>query len=234
MLKNLVILAAVLALALPCPAALLKDDGTQITVSGRGQVKAPADVAHVTVGVERTEKTAAEAQGIVARKMTAIQASLKKLGIKENKIETTQVSLYPTYQYDKGKRTLIGYTARNQIRVTVDKLADTGKVIDTAVSAGATNIQSIAFSLKDETPARNAALKKAFEEAKGKAESIAAAAGLSIKRILRIQEAGARVILPPSPLRAMQAEAAAPETPVSPGDVEVHGSLTVVYECRAK
>jgi len=234
MLRNLVILAAVLALALPCPAALLKGDGTQITVSGRGEVKARPDVAYVTIGVERTEKTAAEAQGIVARKMTAIQASLKKLGIKENKIETTQVSLYPAYQYDKGKRTLIGYTARNQIRVTVDKLADTGKVIDTAVSAGATNIQSIAFSLKDESSFRNAALKKAFEEAKGKAESIAAAAGLSIKRILRVQEAGARVIPPVSSMRAMAAEAAAPTTPVSPGDVEVHGSLTVVYECRAK
>jgi uncharacterized protein YggE len=65
---------------------------------------------------------------------------------------------------------------------------------------------------------------------------IADAAGLVLKRIKSIQESGARVIRPASNLRAMAAEgmAATPETPITPGKVEVRGSLTVVYECANK
>ena len=126
----------IFALAFPTQAALLKDNGTRLTISGKGMVKAASDVAYITVGVERTEKTATEAQGIAAEKMSNIQGSLKKMGIKDDKIETTRVTLQPTYQYDKGKRTLIGYTASNQIKVTIDKLDDVGKIIDNSISAG--------------------------------------------------------------------------------------------------
>ncbi len=236
MFRIFICLFTVMALALPSPAALLKDDETRITISGRGVVKAEPDVAHITVGVERTEKTATEAQQVTARKMTNIQSSLKKMGIKDDKIETTSVTLSPSYQYDKGKRTLVGYTARNQIKVTIDKLDDVGKIIDASIAAGATNVYNIDFSIKDEGPPKKTALKKAFEDAKGKAEAIAAAAGLTLKKIKSIQEAGARIIPPASGLRALAAEGvgAAAETPISPGDVEVHGSLTAVYECGQK
>jgi uncharacterized protein YggE len=238
MFKLSVCLLTILALALPSQAALLKNDETKIIISGKGVVKAEPDVAYVTVGVERTEKTATEAQRIAAQKMNNIQGSLKKMGIKDNKIETTRVSLQPSYQYEKGKRTLVGYTARNQIKVTIDKLDDVGKIIDNSISAGATNVYNISFSIKDESLPKQVALKKAFENArdKAKAEVIASAAGLTLKKIKSIQESGARIIRPVSGVRAMQANemAAAPETPITPGKVEIRGSLTVVYECTQK
>jgi uncharacterized protein YggE len=146
------------------------------------------------------------------------------------------VSLQPSYQYDKGKRTLVGYTASNQIKVTVDKLDDIGKVIDSSIAAGANNVNNIRFSVKEESTHKNAALKKAFEDAKAKAEVIAAASGLALSKIKSIQEAGARVIPPVSSMRTLAAEGvgAAAETPVSPGKIEIHGNLTVIYECSAK
>ena len=236
MLKTLVCSLMILALAFPSHAALLKGDETQIAVSGKGMVKAEPDVAYATLGVERTEKTATEAQQLMARKMNNIQSSLKKMGIKDDKIETTSVTLSPAYQYEKGKRTLIGYTARNQIKVTIDKLDEVGKIIDASIAAGATNVNRISFSLKEESAFKKAALKKAYEEAKGKADTIAAAAGLSLTKIKSIQEAGARIIPPPSNVRAFAAEAvgAGAETPITPGKVEVHGNLTVIYECDKK
>lgn len=236
MLRTLVCLLIILALVFPSQAALLKGDATKIVVAGKGIVKAKADVAYVMLGVERTEMTATEAQKIVAQKMNNIVASLKKLGIPEDKIETTSVRLYPKYEYDRGRRSLVGYTARNQIKVTVDKLDDLGKIIDASVAAGATNVNNISFSIKDEAPFKNAALQKAFNDAKGKAETIAAASGLVLTRIKSIQEAGAQVIRPVSGIRALQAEGmgAAAETPISPGKIEVRGNLTVVYECTKK
>jgi len=92
------------------------------------------------------------------------------------------------------------------------------------------------FSVKEESTFKNAALKKAFEDAKAKAETIAAASGLVLSQIKSIQEAEARVIPPVSSLRTLAAEgvSAAAETPVSPGKIEIHGNLTVIYECAKK
>jgi uncharacterized protein YggE len=61
---------------------------------------------------------------------------------------------------------------------------------------------------------------------------IAAASGLTLTKIKRIQEAGAQVISPASGMRAFQE--AKSETPISPGKIEIHGNLTVIYECRPK
>ena len=236
MLKTSICLLMILALAFPGQAALLKGDETNVVVSGQGIIKAEADVAYVTLGVERTEETATKAQNVAAQKMNNILASLKKMGIPKDKIETTRISLYPQYKYDKGKRDLIGYTARNQIKVTVDKLDNVGKVIDSSIAAGANNVNNISFSVKEESSFKITALRKAFEDAKAKAETIAAASGLVLSKIKSIQESGARVIPSISSMRTLAAEGvgAAAETPVSPGKIEIHGNLTVVYECAKK
>ena len=158
------------------------------------------------------------------------------MGIPKDKIETTQISLYPKYEYIKRKRNLVGYTARNQIKVTIDNLDKVGIIIDSSIAAGANNVNNIRFSVKEESTFKKAALKKAFEDAKAKAEVIAAASGLKLSKIRSIQEAGARVIPPFSSMRTLAAEGVgtAAETPVSPGKIEIHGNLTLVYECAKK
>lgn len=234
MLRNIICLLIIFPLVLPANAALSKGDETQIIVSGKGAVKAEADMAYVMMGVERTEKTATQAQKVAATEMNNLLASLKKMGIPKDKLETTGFRLYPKYEYEKGKRNLVGYTASNQIRVTLDNLDNLGKVIDTAIAAGATNVNNISFSTKDEAPLKKSALQKAAKDAKEKAEIIATASGLVISRIVRIQEAEARVIPPISGIQALKAEAGAAETPIIPGKVEVRGNLTVVYECSKK
>ncbi len=237
MIRNLICLLLAFSLILPANAALLKGDKTQIVVSGKGVVKAEADLAYIMVGIERTEKTAAQAQEIAAKKMKNILASLEKMGIPKDKIKTMGFRLYPKYEYDRGKRTLVGYTASNQIKVTIDDLDKVGKIIDTAITAGANNVGNITFTVKDEAPHKKEALQKAFQDAKGKAEAIANASGLVLSRIKRIQEAGAQVIPLVSGVRAMRAEglgAAEVETPIVPGKIEIRGNLTVVYECDKK
>jgi uncharacterized protein YggE len=237
MLKGLVCFLLVFSLILPANAALLKGDKTQLLVSGKGIIRAESDLAYIMVGIERTEKTATQAQEIAAKKMKNILASLEKVGIPKDKIKTMGFRLYPKYEYDRGKRTLVGYTASNQIKVTLDDLEKVGKVIDTAITAGANNVGNITFTVKDEAPHKKEALQKAFKDAEGKAEAIASASGLILSRIKSIQEAGARVIPAVSGVRAMRAEglgAAAVETPIVPGKIEIRGNLTVVYECAKK
>lgn len=225
-----------IALALPYLAAPLEDEETTIVVAGKGVVKVKPDVVYLWIGVEKTEKSAEEAQSFVINKINDILASLSKMKIPKDKTETTRITLQPDYKYDKGKRTLVGYTARNQIKVTVDKLDDVGKIIDISIASGATNITNIIFSIKDNTPYKQSALKKAFDDAKEKAEIIAKASDLILTRIQRIQEVEAQVISPPRGMRTFQAEAsvAGAETPVLPGKLEVRGNLTVIFACKRK
>jgi len=213
---------------------LAKDDATEIVVSGKGVVKAAPDVAYIIIGVERTEKTASDAQKIIAKKMNSILVSLEKIGISKDKIETTNISLYPKYNYNQGKSTLAGYTARNEINVTIDNLDNVGKVIDASINAGATNVNRISFGLKNNAAHKKSALTKAFDAAKEKAQAIAQASSLNLKKIKSILESDAQIIPPPAAFRSMQAAGlgAAAETPITPGNVEVRGNLTVVYECQ--
>jgi len=219
----------VAALMLPSQAALFKGDKTQIIVAGHGIVKAQADVSYINIGVERTEKSASEAQKVVATKMNNVLASLDKLGIAKDKIKTTEIRLSPKYEYVERKRTLVGYTANNEINVTLDKFAILGRIIDTVIAAGATNISNINFSIKNDAAAKKAALQQAFNNAKEKAETIAAAGGLVLKRIKTIQEAQAQVM--PRGMQAFKSEALESETPVLPGKIEVKANIAVVYEC---
>jgi hypothetical protein len=232
--RKIIWLLAVFSLIFPALAIAADNNAQNIIVSGKGVITADPDVAYVMLGIERTEKTATEAQNVAAQKMENILASLDRIGIPKNKIETTAINLYPKYEYSNGKSEFVGYTAGNQIKITVDDLGRTGKVVDAAVNAGANNVGSISFSLKNTAPQKTEALKKAFQNAEEKAKIIAAASGLNLKKIARIQEADAEIL----PLRGIQTFKAAAvsvpapiETPVSPGKVEIQGNLTVIYEC---
>ncbi len=221
-----------LSLVVPSSALATQSDATRIIVSGKGIVKTKADLSYVTVAIEQTEKTASQAQNRAAQIMKNVLAALKKSGIPKDKIQTTSFRLNPKYKYEKGQRNLIGYTATNQVRVTLNDLSKVGKIIDTAIAAGANNVSNVIFTVKDDAPHKRAALKKAFNNAKEKAKTIASAAGLTLKKIMRISESGAQVISPYLGVRAMKAESGMKsETPIVPGKVEVRGSLTVVYEC---
>lgn len=224
-----IIVALIITLSLMIPSSAI---ATQIVVSGKGIVKTKADLSYVTVAIEQTEKTASQAQNRAAQIMKNVLAALRKAGISKDKIQTTSFRLNPKYKYIKGQRNLIGYTATNQIRVTLNDLTKVGKIIDTAIAAGANNVSNITFTVKDDAPHKRAALKKAFNNAKEKAKAIASAAGLTLKKIINISESGARVITPYLGVRAMKAESGMEaETPIIPGKVEVRGSLTIVYEC---
>jgi uncharacterized protein YggE len=235
MLKTIASLFLVLALTFNAQAAPAEDGKTTITVSGSGSTNSAPDAAYVNITVENTRPTAGEAQQTTARSMTAIMASLKNNGITKDGIETSSIALHPKYEYVQRKRVMTGYTSQNQVRVTLYKLDSLGKVIDAAINAGATQVDSVRFSLKDESAHKKDALQKAFRDAEGKAQAIAAASGRKLGNILRIQESSARVS-PIMGMRAMAAEStdAAAETPISPGKVEVQADLSVVYELSPK
>jgi len=218
-----------IAIAIPSLASIFKDDQT-LSVTGTGLVKVEPDTANVRLGVDVSKKTAQEAQAGNAEIMQMVMAAMGKQGIPKDKIQTSGFNIWPEMKYEPGQSPkVVGYRCSNQVNISVEDLSKTSKVIDAGISAGANNVQGVQFFRKDDAEFKKLALDKAVKDAAVKAQAIANAAGLKIKGIKNIIESGA-VTVPQADyaVRAMGV-GGAEQTPISPGLMEVRGSVTISY-----
>jgi uncharacterized protein YggE len=202
-----------------------------ISVIGSGRVLLRPDIADLRLGVTTTAKTVNEARAANATSMTAVISALKGLGIADRDVQTTTLSLGPVYDYSTNANPprLTGYTLTNSVAVTIRDLEVAGDVIDGTMAAGATTLDSITFRVADQTDAEKEAREAAMTEARAKAQTLAAAAGVSIDGVASISETVAPI---PYPVYYGAADAAVlrdAATPVEAGTNEVSVTIAVVY-----
>jgi uncharacterized protein YggE len=156
-----------------------------IQVDGNGEVRAKPDTAELSVAIETHAATAAESAERNASLADKVSEALKaKLGDK-GKIQTGGYSLFPDYEQRPGVENprIIGYRAENSISVETRDIALAGPLIDAAIAAGANRINSLNFTLKDDTAARSEAIARASRDAQAQANALAASLGVKLKRI---------------------------------------------------
>lgn len=200
-----------------------------IRTSGEAVVTAQPDRAQIDVGVVTQADNSQAAVAENARKLDATLSRLRALLGRDADIKTVSYTVSPNYRYPRegGEPTLTGYTATNIVRVTLDDLAQVGRVIDTAAEAGTNRIQNLEFTLKDERAVQSQALREAALKARLKADALAAALNLKIVRVLSVVESSPAVI----PVRDVAyARAEAAQTPIEPGTIEVRASVTFTVE----
>lgn len=223
------------------PASTAPAPAPTITATGSATVSRAPDQAVLMLGVATVGKTSTEAQGRLNEALERVVKSVKGLDLPDLKVQTQWLSLSPVYeqidyreQQSKPREPkIIGYNASNTIRVTVGDVSKVGTIIDGAIVAGANQVQGLSFELKDDRAAKDEALRSAAQDARGKAEAMAAVLGLRIVRIIEVQSG---VIAGPRPLfrgrgMAMASEAAAmAPTVVEPGEVSITEQVTVTVE----
>jgi uncharacterized protein YggE len=129
----------------------------------------------------------------------------------------------------------VAYNAANTISVRLQNLPLVGPVIDAGLKAGANQLEGVQFGLRNDLPARQEALKHAVEEARGKAQTMAEALHVNLGEVLEASEAGISVVDRVEPFAASRAMvAAAPETPVSPGQIQVNANVTIRYRISSR
>jgi hypothetical protein len=204
-----------------------------LTVSGDGEVKAAPDQAMLSAGVVTDGKTAADALSANARKMNAVFDTLKRLGIADRAIQTSEMSVSPQYPDDgRQPRRITGYQVTNTVNVTVDDLDKVGAAIDALVNSGANSLGEVSFSIRDDKPLLAQAREAAVKDATAKAEALAHAAGVTLGPILSINEGGGA----PEPVRpmyrmALMANAPSP-TPVAAGETSVSASVSITWQIQ--
>ena len=129
--------AVALAIALTClatsavaaPRDNMQDD--LITVTGTADVKTTPDTANIRLGVGTDAVLAADAISETSTLMSKVVAAVKGLGIADADIQTSNLSLEPSYEYPQNQSPRIkGYRATNVASIEIHDLSKVGPVLD--------------------------------------------------------------------------------------------------------
>jgi uncharacterized protein YggE len=205
-----------------------------LTVSGQGIAKAAPDQAQFSTGVVTQGSTAAQALAANSRAMNAVFATLNRLSIADKDIQTSNFSLSPQEQVctpgTACPQRIIGYQVSDTVNVTVEDFGKTGAVLDALVSSGSNQIDNIGFSIRDTSALLKQARATAVADATLRAQTYAKAAGVTLGRILSIQEGGSE---PPRPMyRAMAAQDIGALLPIAGGEESVSANVTITWEIQ--
>jgi len=201
-----------------------------IEVDGSGEARTSPDTADLDLAIDTQAKTAEEAANRNAALAAKVIDALKsKLGDK-GKITTGGYSLNPEYdQRPTQKPSIIGYTAQNTVTVNTGALDLIGALIDSAIAAGANRVNSLNFSVKDDTKPRTVAITIATRDAHAQASALAAALGVKLGKVVKATTISEVRPIPMQRGMAM-AMSAKVATPVEPGEVTVPATVSLTFE----
>ena len=190
------------------------------TVLGAGSANVTPDRASFAFGTVSQAQTANAALAASSQAVARVIAALKRAGVAQADIQTSDVSLSPRMN-DNGND-IVGYTASNTVTATIRKLGDAGDVVDAAVGAGANQVSGPNLLASDQDAAYRSALKAAVAQARTKAETLASASSSTLGKITAIVEGGGGAV--PLPLGAKDSA-----VPIEPGTQEIEATVTVTF-----
>lgn len=220
-------------------------------VEGTGTATAVPDSGVVNLGVTETATTVADAQSKTNEIATKIINDIKKLGIAEKDIKTTNYSVNPNYGsnpkplpgdpqtmmypvQDGREQQIIGYTVTQNLEIDVKQMDKTNKVVDTATADGANLVGQVSFSFSDEmkTKLENKAREDAIKEAKQKAQNLAEISGIRLGKLINVVESsdGRPWLMPMMVSGKGTSDQSVPSTNITPGESKVTITVTLFYE----
>ncbi len=207
-----------------------------LSVQANGEARVAPDEATVRLGVLAQAPTARAAMDEANRSANAILDAIRKLGVKPEDIQTSELNLNPVYANEQptqdrgGEPRISGYQATNVVSVRLEKLDLVGPVVDAGLAAGANRLEGVMFGLRNDEAARSTALTRAAEAARVKAETLARALRVRLVEIVEVVEGGVSVFTPMYKGARMAMETSmASDTPVSAGQVGIDANITLRY-----
>jgi hypothetical protein len=194
-----------------------------IVVAGEATVRRAPDLAVVAGSVSVRDARLEDARDRANTRASAILAMLRELGIPDADVVAPSLQTHPTYDHARGRTKLTGYEANRPFSVRVRDLALLAPLLDRLVDDGPTQLHGTSMELDDAEAAYREALGAAVAQARGRAELLAGAAGVTLGAALRVEEESGGAPGPFAMRGMMQAEMAADAAPteVAAGEVEI-------------
>lgn len=233
--KNRKIIAIALAVvsvlsvgALGIAPAQANEPSRHVTVTGVGSVSVVPDAVRFYPSVTALAAKSADALATASRTASAVRSALRAEGIATKDIKSSNLSVFPEYNYtqDKGS-VIVGYRATQSFNVVIRKADTAGKVVESVVNAGNENVQinGIVPFITKGSAAMEEARAAAVADARARAASYAKLLGTSLGRVVYLQENTAPSYNFPMLGVAKAADGATPE--IDLGEEELSVSITV-------
>ena len=218
-----------------------KDDDItpRLSVRGESELEKPADQLRISLGVVTDGKDAQQTLKDNSEVMDGVVKAIRKAGLEDGEYQTGRFRVQPVYSRrprgadETWKPQILGYQVTNTVDIKTKKLELAGALIQDASKAGANSVNSIAFDLADERKHRREAIEEATKHAVEDAHVLSMAAGVKLVRVLSINLDDARPIVSPPRSQMAMGRAMADAgvmPPITPGEVTVRASVTIVYE----
>jgi uncharacterized protein YggE len=220
--------AGVVALAIPANGADTSNT-RYITVTGVGTISVVPDAVRFNATVSSLASTNAAALSSASKSVAAVRAALKEKGIALKDIRSASISVYPEYNYTQEAGTKItGYRASQSFDVLIRKASAAGIIIEAVVSAGGDNVQlgGVIPTTLNPAIATEEARAAAVANAKSKASSYAKLLGISMGKVLFLEEQSSPIYSSPFPM-AKAGAAADQAVEIDLGEQDVTVTITV-------
>lgn len=199
-----------------------------MTLIGNGNLTVPPDTVQVQVEVQTEKEQLLIAQQENATAMNQIIEALLNFGIENEHIQTVSYNINPRYDYIDGVQQFRGYVVTNAIKITSISMEQISNIIDIAVQNGATSVSNIHFFVADDQATYEEALSLALQNATEKANVIAETMELQIVPFpIKIVEERRDI---PSIPQLFVAKEMSGTTPIEPGQLIIHASVTVQFQ----
>ena len=209
-----------------------------ISVVGEGTVKVTPDIALIYMSVISRSPDVSQAWDDNNAKATAVIAAIEGLGVKAEDIQSDfnlsqQEKFDPTTGQPTGD---ITYIVTHTFTVTGRDLTKIGAILGAAQAAGVNSVSGVSFTLEDPKPASLKARDLAMADALAKAQQMAKDLGVTVGRVMAVNEYGVTV---PQPLdkgyagmTGIGGGAGGSSVPIQVGTWQVSVSISVVFEIQ--
>lgn len=177
------ILAVVLSFLLP-PVVRAQSESDHISVVGVAAVTVPAEVMRLTMTVAAQAEIAQKAYERAVRRSEDVVAAFRRFGFKpEDYLTRYVVERRPV----PGEKSRLAFIAAVGMSLVVDDFSAATQILDVATGLGVRDFVTY-FDIADRRSAYEKALRRAFADARLKAEAMAAEAGVKLGPLVGFDE----------------------------------------------
>lgn len=159
-----------------------KDRG-YISVNTSADTEIAPDIAEVSFAIKTTDtKSMQKATALNKEISDKVYSELKSMinPAAGDYIKTSNFNASPVYSYSNSKRVFEKYEVSNRVTVHTKSIDTAGIMIDKAITAGATNVDSLSFSISNYEAQCDELIAKAAKKAYGRANLLAKVMNTSV------------------------------------------------------
>ncbi len=241
--KKFLISAAIVGLALGCASVQAISESIErgyISVNTSANAELAPDVAEISIAVKTYDNKSMQKATLQNKEISEqVIATLKSMidTSKGDYIKTADFSATPIYSYSGNKRNFDKYQVSNSVVVHTKSIDKIGTMIDKAIALGATDVNSLNFSVSNYEAQCNDLLTLAAKKAATRANAVAKTVPTTLSGVRTMDVSCSTSnfsrpqykMLMANRAMTMDAEAAGSSTTIESGVVKVFANVSATY-----